>query len=217
MDDNWIWGSSVIKGEDGRYHMFASRWSKKGGFGNWVTNSEVVRAVSNTPAGPYVFQKVVLPVRGKEYFDGLVTHNPQIVKYNDKYLLYYFLTTYNFPVPDIRNPTVNKDKFREAWMNKRIGMAVSDSVNGPWKRMDNPVIEPHPGKWNASITSNPAPVVNPVSEEILLMYKSSIFRRYPANHFSISMAKLFIFLIFFFSLILRSILCGVKSKQSGQV
>ena len=28
MDDSWVWGGSVIRGEDGRYHMFASRWPK---------------------------------------------------------------------------------------------------------------------------------------------------------------------------------------------
>ena len=28
MDDYWVWGASVIKGEDGKYHMFASRWPR---------------------------------------------------------------------------------------------------------------------------------------------------------------------------------------------
>ena len=51
--DYWVWGSSVTKGEDGKYHMFASRWLKRLGFGKWVTNSEVVHAVADTPAGPY--------------------------------------------------------------------------------------------------------------------------------------------------------------------
>jgi hypothetical protein len=29
MEDYWVWGASVIQGEDGKYHMFASRWPKK--------------------------------------------------------------------------------------------------------------------------------------------------------------------------------------------
>ncbi|MEI6142067.1 MAG: glycoside hydrolase family protein [Mariniphaga sp.] len=169
MEDYWIWGSSVIRGEDGRYHMFADRWSKKLGFGNWVTNSEVVRAVADTPVGPYTFEEVVLPVRGKDYFDGLVTHNPRIIKYQDYYLLYYFGTTYDFQIPEDENiPDWNA-----AWMNKRIGLAISKSVYGPWKRLDKPVIEPRRGKWDATITTNPAPVVIPETGEILLMYKSS--------------------------------------------
>ncbi|CAH8282844.1 hypothetical protein EV196_101694 [Mariniflexile fucanivorans] len=172
-DKYWIWGSSVIKGEDGKYHMFASRWSKDVGFGAWVTNSEVVRAVADTPVGPYEFQEVVLPVRGKEFFDGMCTHNPRIIKYKDKYLLYHFGTTYNFPQPNKENPKFSSENWNEAWINKRIGLAISDSVFGPWERVDKPVIEPRAGHWDASITSNPAPAVDPKTGKILLMYKSS--------------------------------------------
>ena len=31
--DYWIWCGSVVQGEDGNYHMFASRWKKDLGFG----------------------------------------------------------------------------------------------------------------------------------------------------------------------------------------
>lgn len=179
-DDNyWIWGSSVIKGEDGKYHMFASRWSKDVGFGKWVTNSEVVRAVADTPVGPYVFEEVVLPVRGPEFFDGMCTHNPRIVKYKDKYLLYHFGTTYDFEQPSKENPDLAPGDWDKAWMNKRIGLAISDSVYGPWERVDKPVIEPRPGHWDASITSNPAAAVDPKTGKILLMYKSSVERNPP--------------------------------------
>ncbi len=171
--DYWIWGSSVIKGEDGKYHMFASRWSRKVNFGNWVTNSEVVHAIADTPIGPYVAHDVVLPPRGKQYWDGMCTHNPRVVKYRNQYLLYYFGTTYRFDQPTPEKPDLAKDNWREAWMNKRIGVAISNSVYGPWKRLDKPIIEPRPGHWDASITSNPAPAVNQETGEILLMYKSS--------------------------------------------
>lgn len=174
QDDNyWIWGSSVIKGEDGNYHMFASRWSKDVGFGNWVTNSQIVHAISSHPEGPYQFYSEVLPVRGSEYWDGMCTHNPRIIKYKDQYLLYYFGNTYDFEYPSMEQPDVSQENWRAAWMNKRIGVAISDSIYGPWKRYDKPVIEPRQGHWDASITSNPAPAVNPKTGEILLMYKSS--------------------------------------------
>ena len=187
-DRYWIWGSSVIKGEDGKYHMFASRWSKDVGFGNWVSNSEVVRAVSDTPLGPYSFQEVVLPVRGPEFFDGMCTHNPRIVKYRDKYLLYHFGTTYDFPMPDKAYPDMSEDNWALAWMNKRIGLAISDSVYGPWERSDKPVIEPRPGHWDASITSNPAPAVDEKTGNILLMYKSSADGLIPPLLLGVSMA-----------------------------
>lgn len=172
MEDYWIWGSSVIKGPDGKYHMFADRWAKDLGFHCWVSNSQVVHAVSDTPEGPYTFADIALPVRGPEYFDGLVTHNPRIILFEDTYYLYYFGTTYDFPVP---TPGVQweDDWFYRAWMNKRIGVASSKSLYGPWERMDHPVIEPRPEKWDATITTNPSPVINPVTGKILLMYKSS--------------------------------------------
>jgi hypothetical protein len=171
--DYWVWGSSVIKGEDNRYHMFASRWSRKLNFGNWVTSSEVVHAVADTPVGPYETVGLVLPARGKEYWDGMCTHNPRIVKYGKQFLLYYFGTTYDFEQPTAEHPKVSGENWNKAWMNKRVGVAISDSVYGPWKRLDQPILEPRKGHWDASITSNPAPVVNEKTGEILLMYKSS--------------------------------------------
>lgn len=42
--DYWIWCGSVVQGDDGAYHMFASRWPKDLGFGaNWLFNCEIVR------------------------------------------------------------------------------------------------------------------------------------------------------------------------------
>ena len=71
-DAYWIWCGSVIEGEDGLYHMFASRWSKATAFNcNWLTNSEVVRAVSETPEGPYRFAEVILPTGVQVFGMGL--------------------------------------------------------------------------------------------------------------------------------------------------
>lgn len=70
MKDYWVWCGSVIKGDDGKYHMFASRWPIDLPFKNhWLTNSEIVHAVSDTPEGPYEFSDVALPPRGEQYWD----------------------------------------------------------------------------------------------------------------------------------------------------
>ena len=29
-------------------------------------------------------------IKGEDYFDGMCTHNPQVIKYRDQYLLYHF-------------------------------------------------------------------------------------------------------------------------------
>ncbi|MGJ1411798.1 glycoside hydrolase family protein [Sphingobacterium thalpophilum] len=172
MENYWIWDPSVIKGEDGKYHMFASRWSKKYGFGNWVTNSEVVRAIADRPEGPYEFVEVVLPARGKQYFDGCTTHNPRIVKIGDYYVLYYFGNTYEDPDPAYSENVWESGLAQKAWMHKRIGMAYAKSISGPWKRVDQPILNPRQGEWDASITSNPSPVVLP-DGKVYLVYKSS--------------------------------------------
>ena len=43
----WNWGSSVVKGDDGKYHMFVSRFPKSLPFHpGWMVASEIVHAVS---------------------------------------------------------------------------------------------------------------------------------------------------------------------------
>jgi len=173
LDDYIVWGGSVTKAEDGRYYMFAARWPKKTAMASWVTNGDVVLAVSDTPAGPYEFVKVVLPRRGREFWDGMATFNPTIRRHKGKYVLFYTGTTYDFEPPRTKRPS--QDHWEKAWNNKRIGVAVSDSVTGPWKRSDAPVLEPREGKWDTSITSNPAPVLHD-DGSALLVYKSSPLR-----------------------------------------
>jgi len=170
LKDYIVWGGSVIKAEDGLYYMFASRWPKKTAMASWVTNADVVLAVCDKPEGPYKMLKVLLPPRGKAHWDGMATFNPTIRRHKGKYVLFYTGTTYTAAPPKTKRPS--RELWNTAWNNKRIGVAVSDSVKGPWKRMDKPILEPRPGKWDASITSNPAPVIHK-DGSVLLIYKSS--------------------------------------------
>lgn len=142
MDGYWVWCGSVIRGEDGKYHMFASRWPKTLPFHTWMFASEIVRAVADTPTGPFTFEEVVLPTRGAQYWDGRCTHNPFIRKYKDKYILYYMGSTH--PFEDVQPGEVverNDKRCIAGRANKRVGMAVADSVYGPWTRLDRPILE----------------------------------------------------------------------------
>jgi len=142
MDDYWVWCGSVVKGEDGRYHMFASRWPKTLSFvPHWVTSSEVVRASSDTPEGPCRFEEVVLPARREGFWDGKMTHNPTIHKAGDTYLLFYTGTAYAGQTPP-GTEAWGSAKIKEARQNQRIGLATAKSVKGPWQRLDKPVLEP---------------------------------------------------------------------------
>lgn len=174
MEGYWVWCGSVIRGEDGRYHMFASRWSKEVDFWPyWVTNSEVVRAVSDTPEGPFEFAELVLPTRGAAYWDGMMTHNPTIHKSGDAYLLFYTGSTYSGGKPDQHSNDVwGNAKMAEARANQRIGLAVAHSISGPWKRLDEPILKPRAGHWDGLMTTNPAACVMP-DGSVMLVYKST--------------------------------------------
>lgn len=67
------WGGNVITGEDGREHMFVSRWLESGAKGHFeYHDSEVVHAVADNPNGPFVAQKRI----------GL-GHNPEVYRAKD--------------------------------------------------------------------------------------------------------------------------------------
>jgi hypothetical protein len=131
MDGYVLWCSSVIKVGD-TYNMFASAWpghkTTNGwtySLGDWTSQSECVRATSTNLFGPYQFQEVVLQKRPGKW-DNSRVHNVKIVKAGNKFVLFYINSA------------------------NQTGYAVADSVNGPWTRVDAPVIK----------ASNPAPIVN---------------------------------------------------------
>jgi hypothetical protein len=176
MEGYWVWGSSVIKGDDGLYHMFVSRWPKNIPFHpGWLVASEIVHAVSQTPEGPYKFSDVVLSARGAQYWDGRSTHNPKITKYKDSYILFYMGSTH--PFDDVTNPDILTPDSEYAIVgrsNKRIGIATSKSLNGPWERCDEPILDTKPNTFYSFLTSNPAPWINE-DGSVILVFKSRAY------------------------------------------
>ncbi|NDV82529.1 glycoside hydrolase family protein [Bacteroides sp. 51] len=159
-EDYWSWGSSVVKGGDGKYHMFVSRFPKSLPFHpGWMVASEIVHAVSDVPQGPYQFSDVALPARGAQYWDGRSTHNPRILKHNQKYYLIYMGSTHPFADPTYNELTLTSPWCIVARSNKQIGLAVSDSPYGPWKRANQPILGPKPETFYSFFTSNPSPVI----------------------------------------------------------
>jgi hypothetical protein len=60
---NFYWDGKVLKGEDGKYHLYASRWAYSNGFGPPVgangtgwQSSIAMQAISDDIVGPYVLQ-----------------------------------------------------------------------------------------------------------------------------------------------------------------
>lgn len=179
MQDWWIWCGSVIKDKD-KYHMFASRWPKYLPFHpGWGVQSEIVRAESNKLEGPYEFKEVVLKERGAGFWDGRSTHNPFILKHEDTFILFYTGMTY--PYPKITEED-NLNHFSKEWLaaraSKRIGIATSNSVYGPWIRKDKPILDVRAGYFDDFFTSNPAPLIKK-DGSVLLVYKTRTYKKPP--------------------------------------
>jgi hypothetical protein len=152
--DDPIWGTSVIRGEDGTYHAFASRVS--GDIHRWIFDSQIVRGTAPTPEGPFELQEVALPGRTGSWDH--MTHNPTIHRAPDgTFLLYYLGTRY-----DERDRTEARD-------NQRIGLATAPSPAGPWSRRR--ILEPRSSGWDGTYVTNPAPVVE-ADGSITLIYKA---------------------------------------------
>lgn len=141
------WCNSVIKGEDGLYHLFFSRWPKKIGFYSWLTHSEIAHATAINPYGPYKNAKTILKSRSNNW-DKITMHNVQVNKFGDKYYMYYISTNSD-------TVKLNDDDLQEIgstgyshryWSllrsNQRTGVAVATDLNGCWKRMDSCLIQP---------------------------------------------------------------------------
>lgn len=170
IDDNWfIWGGSLVKSEtDGNYHMYYSRWPKELGMSAWVTHSEIAHAVSESPFGPFEFKDVALPFRGREYWDGAVTHNPTIHFFEGKYYLYYMGTT---------GDTTAENQYWEHRNKQQIGVAVADNPDGPWQRFDTPLIPVSADSTahDALMVSNPSVTQMP-DGKFLMVYKAAAKR-----------------------------------------
>jgi len=152
------WCSSIIKGKDGKYHLFYSRWKKEEG--HWLVTSEVAHAVSNNPAGPWEYEETAMESRGKGHWDAITVHNPKIKFFEGKYYLYYISTNLgnkDYTEEDLEEIVAeggNHPYYKILRSNQRTGVAVSSSLNGPWRRMEQPLIEP--SGPITTITVNPA-------------------------------------------------------------
>ena len=175
IDGYYVWDCSVIKSGE-KYHMFSSRWKKELGFGwNWCFNSEIVHSVSDTPEGPYKFQNVVLERRGRQYFDGMNTHNTCIKEYNGKFYLYYMGTTFGGDIPE-NAENLSQFYAEETWNRKRIGLAVADDINGEFVRRDTPILEPRDcSYWDCTITTNPSVAILPDGKTYMIYKSRSAF------------------------------------------
>lgn len=154
LEGYYIWCSCPIWDEDGKVHLFYSRWKKEKGMGGWLNGSEICRAEADSPFTEFKHKQVVLTPRGGEFWDATTCHNPFIKKVEDQYYLFFMGNS---------NGKTN---------TKRIGLATSKSLDGDWTRPEHPLLLPgEKGSWDDHCTTNPA-FVKGNDGKYWLFYKS---------------------------------------------
>ena len=100
------WDGGIIKGPDGLYHMFASRWSQSAGHNGWF-GSVAVHATSSNLYGPYTDQGLVWPNDASGQGHNVL---PIVLK-DGRYAIY---------CSETRRPAV---------------VYVATNLNGPWTKL----------------------------------------------------------------------------------
>jgi len=112
-----VWGSSPIKDDQGRIHLFSARWPGNIPFDKaWRRNSEIAHYIGDRPEGPFRFVGVMGKGAGQGW-NAVGYHNPNIRKVGDTYALVF----------------ISNDGGPRHGPNQRIGMMTAPSLNGPWK------------------------------------------------------------------------------------
>jgi len=154
MEGYYVWCNSPIEAEDGKIHLFFSRWVATKKMGGWINGSEICHAVADSPESEFKFTAVILAPRGPGFWDATTCHNPLIKQVDGKFCLFFMGNS---------NGKTN---------TKRIGLATADSLEGPWTRPAQPLLEAgETGAWDDHCTTNPAFIKHP-NGQYWLYYKS---------------------------------------------
>ncbi|MCD2421863.1 glycoside hydrolase family protein [Niabella pedocola] len=202
-DSFYTWCSSVIKGEDGRYHMFYSRWPHGtrteaddsmnyifNGFSGWLKYSEIAYAVADKAAGPYHYVKTILRGSGNAgSWDRYTMHNPQIRKFGSYYYLYYISNSFDTDFHFSDNRTVGKDWLHWLKYNctQKIGVikaaSLTDLISGRFQKPPGPLMQPD-NEHTFEVATNPSVTSGP-DNKYYMMFKS---RRPDVGHMTMWMA-----------------------------
>ena len=158
-----IWGSSPIRDDAGKIHLFAERWPTRIPFNaGWRFHSEIAHYVADGPEEPFRYVRS-LGKGGGTGWDAGGYYNSNIQRVGDKYVLVF----------------VSHDGAAAHGPNQRIGMMIADDLDGPWKLIPNdttPLLSPPEDSsiWchdSGSGVNNPALLPHP-DGRFLLYFKA---------------------------------------------
>ncbi|PWD99747.1 glycoside hydrolase family protein [Marinilabilia rubra] len=198
----FVWGGSVLKGKDGKYHMLYSTWECGDSIppftNSWLLHSKIAYAISDYPDHGFKFQKIVLKGKALEgdslAWDAQTVHNPHLKKFNGKYYLYYVGSA--DPGPQPKGSKGEKvSKRNRVQQSQKIGViefeSFEDLLSGNFKRPDQPLLSPrtrvkpdnvvNPSREGTQpkpdnpIVVNPSVVQRPSDGKYLLYFKGNIY------------------------------------------
>eukprot|EP01052_Picozoa_sp_SAG31_P005978 SAG31_NODE_271_length_18717_cov_8.685949_13_plen_270_part_00 len=177
LNSSTSWGGlPIMVGEE--YHLFFAEFAYGCGLGSWGSNSQVLKAVSKSPSGPFTNPTVVAPP---------FHHNPTIAKVPGGPFLMVSIGNGSTPWRGMAPPKVSncsgpptdvaaaKDRTfaqergqsGDPLLAYEITMLYSDSIDGPWKHRMSPVLENGPATaWDGYVT-NPSMHVFPNGSVLL--------------------------------------------------
>jgi hypothetical protein len=198
----FVWGGSVVKGDDGRYHMLYGTWECGDTFpvfsNAWVLHSKIAYAVSDYPDRDFKIQQIVLQGRGLDgdtaAWDAQMVSNPHLKKFNGKHYLYYIGSVDpGIQAPGSKGENVNKRN--RVQQNQKIGVIefnnFEDLMSGNFKRPETPILSPRTRvkpdnivkpspegtkpKPDNIIVVNPSVVQRPSDGKYLLYFKGNFY------------------------------------------
>lgn len=156
-----LWGASPIEDEKGRIHLFVARWPVAVGWEpGWRKYSQIARYVADRPEGPFRFAGIALQGDGAGW-DAVGMHNPCIRKAQGRYVLFHIANSW-------------EGGRAKHGPNQRIGLRVSQSLEGPWHKLANDGLALAPAAWcegSGCGVNNPAFIEAP-DGRLLLYFKS---------------------------------------------
>ena len=164
------WGGLPLKGPNGKYHLFASQFVNNCTLAGWNPGSQVVRAVSDLPEGPYVYAETVFPT---------FHHNPTVRRLTPEQSgtgaeMYLMLMIGDDTAPPAESGAkcaydAGKDPHH---LEGYISLASAPTLLGPWTVLSHAVLPPgDTNDWDAMVT-NPAPFIFP-NGTALLYYRGT--------------------------------------------
>ncbi len=200
LPDHFVWGASVIRGDEGRYYMIYSAvpTGKYAFDPGWVLGSKMGLAVSDRPDGGFRHLGFFLNEDGfrpdRSAWDAQTVMNPHVRRFGDKYYLYY-----------VGGVDLGNDRVRSAdgtlplrarvQQSLRIGViefeTFADLLAGRFERLNGPllaprtrvkpndIVDPSPEGTRPMpdniIVVNPAVVYRPSDGKYLLYFKGNVY------------------------------------------